>query len=105
MYKLQHKPTFFQLKGFPVSLGHPLDEDAVALGGGGRLRRRGQHQRLPGRPVARRLVPLRNRRLLLLLLHVVLLGLLLLLGGVGRSQYVILEMFHEFIVNFSSFRN
>ena len=84
---------FFQFQSFPVSLRHPLDEDAVALGGGGRLRRRGQHQRLPGRPVARRLVPLRNRLLLLLLLllHMMLLGLLLLLlGGVGRGQYVLL---------------
>ena len=75
----------------------------MALGGGGRLRRRGQHQRLPGRPVARGLVPLRHR-LLLLLLHVVLLGLLLLLGGVGRGQYVLLERFHWFIVNVISFQ-
>ena len=75
----------------------------MALGGGGGLRRRGQHQRLPSRPVARGLVPLRHRRLLMLL-HVVLLGLLL-LSGVGRGQYVLLERFNEFIVNFTSFRN
>ena len=46
--------------GLPVPLGHPLDQDAVALCGGGGLRGRRQHQRLSGHPVAGRLVPLRR---------------------------------------------
>ena len=69
---------------FPVPLRHPLDQDAVALGGGRRLRGRGQHQRFPD-PVAGRLVSL-GRLLLLLVLRMMLLR----LSGVGRCYYVLL---------------
>ena len=48
---------------FPVPLRHPLDQDAVALGAGGGLRGRGQHQWLPG-PVAGGLVSLRHHLVL-----------------------------------------